>query len=392
MHTAAELPRGEQRTFDAALEDWVSRGSLWVPPYPAVAMRVQEVLAAANYTTAQLTAAMRTDPVFAANLLRLANSPFYRRGAEVTSLAVAVQRIGPRELVRLAMASALSGLSTSLGPLHGLRRQLWRQALSSALLCEALAHLEGGEEGEAFVAGLLHDAGKLMAVRAIEEAWRESGESREAHSEDEARTAVERFHVRLGEALAQRWQLPGLIGAVVATHHDAPATLGPLTRRVVLADAVVQLMERQIDVGPSDLERAGVSSAFAAPLASVIPRVPPTLAAFEGAKEPLGTELLRPRRTEGPFFVEVTGESARPWPLLRAREGALEVLAPRPLADSLLLEVTLGHEPLRFWVLVGRCERRAQAWATELVPYALSPEQGERWRALVAKTRVLEAA
>jgi hypothetical protein len=307
----------------------------------------------------------------------------------VTSLAVAVQRIGPKELMRLAMAQTLSGLVRSNGPLHALRRRLWRHALSSALVTEALAHLEGADEGESFVSGLLHDAGKLMVAEAIEELWVESGE---ANTEAEARLAVERFHVPFGEVLAQHWQLPGIFGAVIATHHDALGTLGPLTRRVVFADAVVQLLDAKVDVGPLDIERIGVPAAFAVPLSNVIPRIPPTLAAFEGAKEPVGTELKRPVRTDGPFTVEVTGESAGPWPLLRVREGALEVLAPRALAESLLLEVTLEPGPLHLWVVVGHCERANQAWATELVPYGLAPDEAQRWRELVARLKGQEAA
>jgi hypothetical protein len=210
--------------------------------------------------------------------------------------------------------------------------------------------------------------------------------------EAEIRVSVEKFHVRAGEQLAQRWHLPGLFGAVIATHHDVPSTLGPLARKVVLADAVASLMEAQLDVEPRDLERVGVPAAFSVPLANVIPRVPPTLAAFEGAKEPVGTELVGPRRSEGPYLVEVTGESARPWPLVRVRESALEVLAPRPLAESLLLEVTLEPGTLHFWVLVGRCERKGQAWATELIPYGLGPEEAHRWRGILAEVGVPEAA
>lgn len=391
MLPVVELPGRSEERVQKALKTLVSRGAPRVPPYPAVAMRVQQVLSRENHTTAELVGAMRADTVFTASLLRLANSPFFRRGAEVTSLAVAVQRVGPKELVRLAMAQTLSGLVRSNGPLRALRRRLWRQALSCALLAEALAHLEGVDEGDSFVSGLLHDAGKLMVAEAIEELWVENGAP---ESEAEARLAVERFHVPFGEILAQHWQLPGIFGAVIATHHDVISTLGPLTRRVVLADAVVQLLEAKVDVGPLDLERAGIPSALAVPLSEVIPRIPPTLAAFEGAKEPVpsATERKRPMKVDGPFTVEVPGELAGPWPVLRVREGALEVLAPRPLAESLLLEVTLDPGTLHLWVVVGRCERRGQAFSTELVPYGLGPEEALSWRELVTKMKDLEPA
>ena len=89
-----------------ALDEAVSRGTVRVPPYPSTALQLQAVLAKDDYGTQALVDAMRTDQVFTGNLLRLANSPIYRRGNDVTSIAMAVQRVGARELTRLAMAAS----------------------------------------------------------------------------------------------------------------------------------------------------------------------------------------------------------------------------------------------------------------------------------------------
>jgi HD-like signal output (HDOD) protein len=47
---------------------------------------------------------------------------------------------------------------------------VWRQALTSALVCEALGSAFAVDPGEAFVAGLLHDAGKLLVLGCLEDA------------------------------------------------------------------------------------------------------------------------------------------------------------------------------------------------------------------------------
>ena len=381
--------RAVQRV-QAALEAMVSRGGLRVPPYPAVAIKVQQLLSKDTYTTVDLVSAMRADAVFSATLLRLANSPFYRRGDEITSLAVAVQRVGPKELLRLAMAQALSGRVHSTGPLQGLRRRLWRQSLSCALISEKLALLEKAPGGESFLAGLLHDAGKLMVVEAIEEMRREGTQP---ESEAEMELAIERFHVRFGGVLAEHWQLPAIYRDVISSHHDASSALGSLTRRVVQADAVAKLLETRAEVGAADLERAGIHGSLAPSLAETIPHLPPTLSIFEGGKEARSTEPARSsRRPDGVFMVEVNGESATPWPLVRVHESALQVLAPQPVGESLLLEVTVVPGPLHCWVVVGRCERSAQSWATQLTPFGLGEKDFAKWTALRNRVKSSKAA
>lgn len=388
MQPVAELPiRVDQQVLDV-LNAMVSRGDLRVPPYPAIALKVQKVLSKENHTGADLVDAMRADAVFSAMLLRLANSPFYRRGTEVTSLAVAVQRVGPKELLRLAMAQSLSGLVRANGRLQAERRRLWRQALTSALLSEALAKQEGANSSESFLAGLLHDAGKLMVLEALEELLAEHPEM----ASDGWRDAVEQLHVKFGETLAQHWQLPGLFGAVIATHHDAPATLGPLTRRVVLADLVGEQLDRRVVVRASDLEQVGVARTVANELEAIIPHLPPTLAAFDGPPERRGEGRGPQARVHHPMAVEVLGEEVRTLAVTRASEELLEVLAPAATPENTLLELRTSPGSVQLWVLVTRSERRPDGWALALRPFALSAASSDAWGAFVTEARALEAA
>lgn len=383
----SEVAKTHEVDLEWALDDLVSSGAIRVPPYPACALRLQGVLATDTYTTDDLVGAMKGDPVFAANLLRLSNSPFYRRGAEVTSLTVAVQRVGARELVRLAMAASVASLASSAGPLHPLRRQVWRQALSSALICEALCQVVGAEPAEAFVAGLLHDAGKLLVVGALEEL----GERQALGVREEAAwwALVDRHHLRCGDLLAQRWRLPGALGAVIATHHDAPATLGPLPRLAWLADQVVGLLEAGIGADAAALAAAGVPEAGVEAVLARLPGIPATLAAFEaGGPASPETRAVAPREATaldaapGGLCLEVAGEAAGAWPALHLGAASIEVLSPRWLAPNLLLEATLQPHGMHFFALVQLSRASGGGFATELRPFALAPEEAAHWRHL----------
>jgi HD-like signal output (HDOD) protein len=390
MTTDAQPQQMTEDRLVAALHDVVSRGNVRVPPYPATALKLQQVLGTDDYTVAQLVEAMRTDPVFTANLLRLANSPFYRRGGEVTSLPVAVQRIGARELVRLAMASSVAKLSGEDGVLSSLRRQVWRQSLSCAMVTEALSHLEGADEGEGFVAGLLHDAGKLLVLVALEDLRRHDA-TVGARSAREWLALVERFHVPFGEQLAERWHLPGVLGAVVSTHHDEQGVLGPLTRRVVEADSVVTLLEREAVVTVADLVALGLGRPAAEGLAAMLPRIPQALRAFEadGAHEDAPSLIEAEARSPAGRVVEglrlvVDGAS---WPVLQVGARSLEVQAASALAPNLMLEVLLEPTGFSFWAIVQRVEAVHGGWVTELTPFALAPEHLVAWESLVKGAR-----
>jgi HD-like signal output (HDOD) protein len=389
-HVPSEVFDTPGTLLETGLEELVSSGAVRVPPYPACALRLQGVLATDTYTLDQLVGAMQGDPVFAANLLRLSNSPFYRRGAEVTSLQVAVQRVGARELVRLAMAASVASLASVAGALHPLRRQAWRQALSSALVAEALCGVVGAEPAEAFVAGLLHDAGKLLVIGALEEL----GERHALQVREEAEwwALVERHHLRCGELLAQRWRLPGALGAVITTHHDPVATLGPLPRLAHLADQVVALLELEPEVDEAALLAAGIPEGGVAAVLARLPGIPATLAAFESGghgRAEASAHAPRPSTAcddapEG-LRLEVTGEAGA-WPALHLGPASLEVLAPRLLVPNLLLECTLRPSGLHFFALVQRCLGQDGGYATELKPFALAPEEAAQWRKLTARS------
>jgi HD-like signal output (HDOD) protein len=83
-----------------ALADAVQKDSVRVPPYPSTAMKLQQVMSRPDFTIASLVDAMRTDAVFTGNILRLANSPFYRRGDAVTSLKSGTPGIAVRPSLR----------------------------------------------------------------------------------------------------------------------------------------------------------------------------------------------------------------------------------------------------------------------------------------------------
>src|SRR5512141_1023507 len=183
--------------LERAIRERVADGTLRIPPYPAVAVRVQEALGRKDAGLGEVAELVGGDAVLAASILRCANSVMYRRGSPLTELLQAITRIGAAEVMRLLLASGLSAGAQAVGALVSIRRLIWIEGLASAAVCQELARLRGLRTEEAFVLGLLHDFGKIVASSALE-ALLEEGQFEGRWPLEVWAAMVERHHVAVG--------------------------------------------------------------------------------------------------------------------------------------------------------------------------------------------------
>jgi len=120
--------------LEHAVQERVEQGRIVIPPYPAVALRVQEAMGRKTFSLADAAALIGADAALAADILRCANSVMYRRGAPVVDLTQALTRIGEQQVMRLLLASGLATSANAVGPLVLLRRMVWIEGLAGAAL------------------------------------------------------------------------------------------------------------------------------------------------------------------------------------------------------------------------------------------------------------------
>lgn len=374
---------------DDVLMEAVRADAVRVPPYPSTAMKLQKTLASASYTTAQLVDAMRTDAVFAGNLLRLANSPFYRRGDAVTSLSTAVARIGAKELTRLALASTVSSAATQAGPLSSHRRRAWRRALTSAMVCEALAKADGADADESFVAGLLHDCGALLIIGCLEDALAKTKEA--APDDAVVATAIGDHHLGFGALLAARWQLPPSLADAITAHHD-PRAMAPLTRRVQQADRIAEALEDHASLDAVALaEVTGFSPLACRTLAELIPHIPPAIAAFDaepvaGAAPKRAAPAAADVKRTVSFTLEVRAKgNSLVLDVCKATPTGFVAIAHGPMPVNRLIEVQVMGTQTCLWAVVQSVKTLGASQQLECSLFALAPEVAREW------TKLLEA-
>jgi HD-like signal output (HDOD) protein len=398
--------------LERAVEEAASRGDLAVPPYPAVVLRVQEVMARKGFGLAEMAAIIAADASLAADVLRCANSVIYRRGAPVMDLSQALGRIGVQQATRLLLASGLARQAQAIGPLALLRRMAWIEGLASAAVCQSLARQRGLRTEEAFTLGLLHDFGKIVAVSGLETLLA-AGPPVEGVERQAWASVVERHHQRIGALVAARWRLPPLVGQIIELHHGAkgPCSDPPLLEVVVASDEVVALLLARDRVAEEDLAALpSVHPSERGPLCQVLEQAPDLVAAFEtgpgpgepsrgppdGAtahggpstprelKEP-ETTLRGPRRAASLDVAVSLARRPRLFAALAIGPGGLLLEGGEPLPVNRLLEAELfGPKPFKAWLLVTLCRPEGARFQVEARPFALSGPLREAWLQLAA--------
>jgi len=383
--------------LDQAIVDLVARGGVKVPPYPAVAFRIDALLRTGDYGVEDLSRLVSSDQVLAADVIRCANSAVYARGSPAASVKQAVGRVGAKDVAALALASGLGSHATAPGKLASLRRRAWFDALASALLCQALAPRRKLSPDVAFAAGLLHDFGRVVAIACIEDilAQQKTGPRSEAAWGE----VIDRYHVELGIVMAARWGLPPVLADVISMHHGDPAAAADpaLVDAVAAADEVVTLLGDRVALPPEDLGLASlVASAEHDAIGNALHGLPAFIASFEtpDAWRGGGESLVAhdpPARREAPppppHEVRLSlGGKDHGFRILGVASTHLMLVGGTAVPENMLLQMKVCCDPpLEGFASVKLSWPEGDGTAILLQPYALAGEALSRWKALVAE-------
>ena len=196
-----------------------------LPPLPAAATRLLQVLDAPDADIDEAIEIIRTDESLTASVLRTANSAAFGAPGRTLDLRSAIVRLGSRTVVRFGLAIAAAPRFREAGTTFAVRRgELWRAAIGGARAAEELANRCGVEAERCFVSALLRDIGCLALDQHLLE--RNQGVPRPAAGDDFLDFETRTFgvdHATLGSELATRWGLPDEIATAIRLHHRPPA-------------------------------------------------------------------------------------------------------------------------------------------------------------------------
>ena len=193
-----------------------------LPVFHPIAIRLQQLLETPDFTMDAVISLANEDPSLAGQILKMANSTVYMGRVRTETIKEAVIRLGAQQVSNLAMAASQAGLHVSENPvIAGFLRSLWLHSHACAVGSRWLARSEGYPQiaDQAYMAGLLHDVGKLYLLKALER-LNKMGVAQAALEEDLLLEIFEELHVEQGCRLMEHWNMPKIYYNVVANHHD----------------------------------------------------------------------------------------------------------------------------------------------------------------------------
>jgi len=204
------------------------------PQLSSLPQTMAEVLRVArdeNASARDLAEVLQRDPSLTAKVLRMVNSPYYGMMRKIGSVQQAVQTIGMRQIMALALTSSIYRITDDWNSVMD-RERFWRHSLEVAIASRMIAEKAGYRQPEeAFVAGLLHDIGLLVLENAVPEQFTRVWKQAE-HDGNLPDIEIETWgtnHTMVGQYLLERWNLPDSISRAVGRHHSTflPETRNP---------------------------------------------------------------------------------------------------------------------------------------------------------------------
>ncbi|MEJ2591205.1 MAG: HDOD domain-containing protein [Candidatus Thiodiazotropha sp.] len=191
---------------------------------PEVSIRINHMLAQSDYTSAQLADVIGHDPDISARLLRLVNSSFYGLPSKIDTIQRAVTIAGAKEIRNIVMATTAVRIFTGIPAELIDMEAFWRHAVTTGVLAQAISEqCHTLHSDRLFVAGMLHDLGRLVIYLALPEKAREvlyitGGD--EWILADTEREVLGFSHTDVGAELFKAWGLPEGFQTISRYHHQ----------------------------------------------------------------------------------------------------------------------------------------------------------------------------
>ena len=218
-----------------------------MPSLPTTVGKVIQLANDINSSAKDILTVIQMDPVLTAKVLKLIHSAFYGMSKKI-SLKQAIVLLGINTIKNLALSSAI------VGQMHKSKvkiktfdpYQYWEHCLAtgiaSRIICKKL-QTDPQAVDEFFVAGLIHDIGKLVLALGMPMIYAKTLHYAKKNSLNGVESELKIIgmdHAEVGSLLAQKWSLSEVLIDSILYHHEPEKKHGRLTWVVHVANYFTQ--------------------------------------------------------------------------------------------------------------------------------------------------------
>lgn len=237
-----------------------------IPTIPSVLKQLSTIIENPKISLNEISHFVSQDPALTTKILQMVNSALYGFPGRISSVNHAVMLLGLNVVKGLLLSVSVFEI------MHKAMIGLREHSIGVAIASKLLARKKGLKEPEeVFVAGLLHDVGKVILTLSWPEEYDRTVRDAEASGIaifDAERRHFSETHAAVAGWLAEKWHFPAKLCECIANHHrPQTSSLAPLETSIVhMADVLVKARglgysgDRLVpDVNPKAWETLGLS-------------------------------------------------------------------------------------------------------------------------------------
>jgi putative nucleotidyltransferase with HDIG domain len=220
-----------------------------MPAFPKSVQQVMELTSDINASAKDIVRVIECDPVMTVKILKALNSPFYGLPNKITSVQRAVVHIGLNTIKNIALGVAAMGMLNAHNKANFNTSDFLLHSLTTAAISKLLAErigLSSAECADCFVAGLLHDFGKVVFAEFMPDEFKLALEKSQEQQLPLHQTELEFIglnHSQAGKMLAEKWELSAPLIDAIAYHHDLASSENILRDCVFAANQISKHMQ-----------------------------------------------------------------------------------------------------------------------------------------------------
>jgi len=200
-----------------------------MPAFPNSVQRLVQMTTDINVDSKAIVQVIESDPVMTVKILKVINSPFYGLLQKISSVQRAVVHIGVNTIKNIALSVAAIGALPKHNRAGFDSQAFLLHSVGTAIICKLLTErlqVPVAQHSDYFVAGLLHDFGKIILAEFAPEAYQQVLQDCHAqqcalHELEIAALGID--HSDVGRMLAEHWAFDQSLIDAINHHHNQHA-------------------------------------------------------------------------------------------------------------------------------------------------------------------------
>ena len=226
-----------------------------MPSLPTSVTKIMEISNNKDASPADLNQVISLDPVLMGKVMKLINSAYYGLSQEITSLVRAIIMLGINTVKNLALSTAVLANLGKGSSEKGLNMDgFWRHSLCVGVTAKLIARklkVDPKRLEEYFMAGLLHDIGKIPLNNRLADPYVQSMQNADIQHIpliQAEKEIIGLHHCEVAKIILQRWKLNQEIQDAVSFHH-APTSYDGTNRSIVFAVTAANYFANAFEIG-----------------------------------------------------------------------------------------------------------------------------------------------